>query len=286
MASGSDDTLVVLDDLSVANSSLPSGELGLPYSAQAQGTGGAAPYTWSAADLPPGLSVDPKNGTISGTPTTPGTYTVTITPTDGAGIEAPTPLTIKVKGPNEPPPPNKTPPPSETPPPSTLHETPLPAVSQATLLPSVPSQTSPPPSLQNARQSATRWREGSRLAQISRGKTPTGTTFSFSLNEQATVRFEFAQIVRGRRSGHGCLAATHENMQRKSCSYTVTRGTLSFTGHSGTNNVVFAGRISRTDELKPGRYELIITTTNSTGQRSAPVSLSFTILRQLFGMSA
>jgi alpha-tubulin suppressor-like RCC1 family protein len=51
-------TLVVLADLAVANSPLPAGEIGLPYSAQAQGTGGAAPYTWSASGLPQGLSID------------------------------------------------------------------------------------------------------------------------------------------------------------------------------------------------------------------------------------
>ena len=35
--------------------------------------------------LPPGLSIDPTSGSISGTPTTGGTYTVTITATDDAG---------------------------------------------------------------------------------------------------------------------------------------------------------------------------------------------------------
>ena len=35
--------------------------------------------------LPPGLSIDPTSGSITGTPTTGGTYTVTITATDDAG---------------------------------------------------------------------------------------------------------------------------------------------------------------------------------------------------------
>jgi hypothetical protein len=122
-----------------------------------------------------------------------------------------------------------------------------------------PPQTPSLPTMQNARQSAARWRESNQLARISRAKTPTGTTFSFSLNEQATVSLSFTQLLGGPRH--------------------VTRGTLSFTGHSGTNDVVFAGRISRTNKLKPGRYEIIITATSSAGQRSAPVSLSFTIVK-------
>ncbi len=288
VAAGSSDTLVVLDGLSVAGSSLPAGERGLPYSAQAQGTGGAAPYTWSASGLPPGLSIDPKSGAISGTPTAAGSYTATITPTDGNGIEAPTPLTLEIKGPYEPPPPppptEKPPTPTEKPPtptekPPTPTEKPPTTTPNETSPPPGPHRTAPSPSVEDARQSATRWREGNRLAhRISRAKTQTGTTFSFSLNEQATVSLSFLQLLGGRRSDHGCLAATHD-MQRESCSYTVTRGTLSFAGHSGTNNVVFAGRILRTNKLKPGRYELIITALNSSGQRSAPVSLSFTIAK-------
>jgi DNA-binding beta-propeller fold protein YncE/PKD repeat protein len=166
---------------------------------------------------------------------------------------------------------------SSTPPPP--NETPLSSLPQQTRPPLTPNETSPPPLVQNAHQSAARWREGNQLARISRGRTPTGTTFSFSLNEQAHVSFSFTRLLGGPHGADRCLARAHANVQRKSCNSTVTRGTLSFTGHSGTNNVVFAGRISRTNKLKPGRYELIITATNSTGQRSAPVSLSFTIAR-------
>jgi hypothetical protein len=116
----------------------------------------------------------------------------------------------------------------------------------------------PRPEVQNARQTATRWREGNRLAATSRAKTPTGTTFSFSLNEQATVAFSFTQRVRG---------------------HTVTAGGLTFTGHSGTNKVKFQGRISSAKKLKPGRYTLAITATDSAGVHSAPSSLSFTIVK-------
>ncbi|WP_375433283.1 fibronectin type III domain-containing protein [uncultured Friedmanniella sp.] len=60
------------------------GEVGVAYSYQPVRTGGVAPYTWavSAGTLPAGLSLNPSTGLISGTPTTPGTSTVTVAVTD------------------------------------------------------------------------------------------------------------------------------------------------------------------------------------------------------------
>jgi hypothetical protein len=121
-----------------------------------------------------------------------------------------------------------------------------------------PGRRPPVVLVQNVRQSATRWRAGNRLASVSRAKTPVGTTFSFSLNEQATVTFSFNRRIR-----------SHEG----------TVGRLIFTGHGGTNTVAFQGRISKKRKLKPGRYTLVITAASSAGTRSAPKSLSFTIVK-------
>ncbi|MGC2373321.1 MAG: fibronectin type III domain-containing protein [Solirubrobacteraceae bacterium] len=147
-----------------------------------------------------------------------------------------------------------------------------------TPLPPAPHQTPSPPSVQNARQSTTRWRESNQLARISRAKTPTGTTFSFSLNEQATVSFSFTQLLGGPRVAHRCLARTHKKAKDTICN-PASVGTFSFAGHGGTNKMIFAGRISHTSKLKPGQYRLTITATNSTGQGSIPVSLIFTMLK-------
>jgi len=137
----------------------------------------------------------------------------------------------------------------------------------------------PPPAITAVHQSASTWREGGRLAQISRKKKPpVGSTFSFTLNEQASVSFSFTQRVAGRKVGHTCVTKTRKNAKRKPCKRTVTVGRLSFTGHIGTNKVVFQGRVSRSKKLKPGRYTLVITATNSAAQHSSPESLSFTIV--------
>jgi hypothetical protein len=145
-----------------------------------------------------------------------------------------------------------------------------------------PTGTTPtgsPPTVTEVTQSSHVWREGNKLAQISRRKSPrVGTTFSFSLNEQASVSFSFTQKLAGRKVGARCIPQTHRNRGKPACKRTLARGTLTFTGHSGTNRVVFQGRISRSKKLKPGRYTLIITATNSASARSTPVPLSFTIV--------
>ncbi len=61
-----------------------------PYSYQFQATGGTAPYTWSVSKgsaLPPGLSLNPTTGVLSGTPNVPGGYglyeaSITVTDAD------------------------------------------------------------------------------------------------------------------------------------------------------------------------------------------------------------
>jgi hypothetical protein len=93
------------------------------------------------------------------------------------------------------------------------------------------------------------------------------------------VTFSFAQSVSGRKVSGKCVAQTKKSRRKPACRRTVTAGTLTFTGHSGTNKVAFQGRISPVEKLEPGRYTLVITATNSAGERSAPQSLSFTIVK-------
>src|ERR1700719_2421887 len=68
--------------LMVTTSSLPYGIVGSPYSAQLSASGGSGAYTWSASGLPPGLILNTRSGSINGTPTQGGTYSVTVTVQD------------------------------------------------------------------------------------------------------------------------------------------------------------------------------------------------------------
>jgi prepilin-type N-terminal cleavage/methylation domain-containing protein len=60
-------------------------ELSVPVNLALTATGGAPPVSWTATGLPPGLSVSPI-GVVGGTPTSTGTYSVTVKATDGFNL--------------------------------------------------------------------------------------------------------------------------------------------------------------------------------------------------------
>jgi Putative Ig domain len=74
---------------SLSTSALPSGQVGVPYSASLSASGGSGSYdefVVQSVNLPEGLTLDPREGVISGTPTTAGTYDLTIAVTDSKGV--------------------------------------------------------------------------------------------------------------------------------------------------------------------------------------------------------
>ena len=59
-------------------------------------SGGTAPYTWSATGLPAGVTIGSSTGTVSGTPTTAGTYNATVTATPASGTAGSASFTFTV----------------------------------------------------------------------------------------------------------------------------------------------------------------------------------------------
>lgn len=97
-AQAADPTCGSSGTVTVNNPGNKTGTVGTAISAFTLTASPAGAYTWSATGLPPGITVGASTGTVSGTPTTAGTYTVTATATGTAGSGS-TSFTFTVSGP-------------------------------------------------------------------------------------------------------------------------------------------------------------------------------------------
>ena len=70
--------------LTITTKSLPDATVGVEYYAVIAATGGEPPYDCSGKGLPPNIAFHYASDTLGGKPTTPGTYTVTITVEDSS----------------------------------------------------------------------------------------------------------------------------------------------------------------------------------------------------------
>ena len=61
----------------------PPGMVGLAYNIVYTAVSGSLPISYTATNLPPGLSISSSTGVISGTPTTPDTYVCTVIASNG-----------------------------------------------------------------------------------------------------------------------------------------------------------------------------------------------------------
>ncbi|MGC4891798.1 putative Ig domain-containing protein [Micromonospora sp. DT227] len=80
-------TIEIRQAPSLQNAAPPLAEVGAIYSDQFTVVGGTAPFSWSVTGtLPPGLTLDPNTGLLSGRPTAAGAYSFTVRVTDAFGL--------------------------------------------------------------------------------------------------------------------------------------------------------------------------------------------------------
>jgi 6-phosphogluconolactonase len=82
------------------------------------------------------------------------------------------------------------------------------------------------PVISSAHESAQSWREGNTLPSVNakRDHQPrAGTTFSFTLNERATVALAFTNTTPERNIEHSCLAPAQQNRRQPRCTRTVAQ---------------------------------------------------------------
>ena len=137
------------------------------------------------------------------------------------------------------------------------------------------------PRLTGVSQSHREWRAGSALATISsrRRRAPVGTTFRLTVDQQAKLTLAFTRSATGRRVGGRCVPLTAKNRRAPACALSRAAGTIALPGLRGLNSIVFAGRVSTSKRLEPGRYTVAISAKNPAGERSATSTLAFTIVR-------
>jgi hypothetical protein len=106
-----------------------------------------------------------------------------------------------------------------------------------------------------------------------------GSTVTYSLNENATVRFSVVKPQRGRRARGGrCVTPTKTNRKARTCTRLVAiPGRFTRAGNAGANRFRFTGRLAGR-KLRPGKYRLVATPTAS-GHVGRPASASFQIIK-------
>ncbi|MGO4878609.1 putative Ig domain-containing protein [Pedobacter psychrotolerans] len=95
-------TLTVTTALTLTAAALPEGITGTTYPTQTipAAAGGTGPYTYAVLNpLPAGLTFNPATREITGTPTTPGVYTIPVTATDANGNTITANNTVKITNP-------------------------------------------------------------------------------------------------------------------------------------------------------------------------------------------
>ncbi|HEX8105689.1 MAG TPA: delta-60 repeat domain-containing protein [Solirubrobacteraceae bacterium] len=132
------------------------------------------------------------------------------------------------------------------------------------------------PTLSGARVTRTKFRVGSKRT-AKEAKAKKGTTFAYTLSEQATVTISLHRLVKGRRAGGKCRTTRKRG---KRCTKRVKAGTLVRRDlAAGAQRTPFSGRLG-SKRLKTGRYRAKLVAVDAAGNRSRAVTLRFRVVKR------
>jgi Tol biopolymer transport system component len=121
---------------------------------------------------------------------------------------------------------------------------------------------------------------GRTAASAKRKRAKKGTTFRFTLSEDAATKIAIARRSAGRRKGKKCVTPTRKLRKAKRCFRFKTVATLNRAKTiRGANRVRYTGRIGR-KKLRPGPYRATLTATDVAGNRSRARRVSFRVVRR------
>ena len=109
-------------------------------------------------------------------------------------------------------------------------------------------------------------------------KVDAGTSFGYTLSEAASVEIVIERRLKGRLLRGTCVRQTRANRRRAACARFKEVGRFGDSGESGANETPFSGSIG-TNQLASGRYRAILTASDAAANDSAPLQLSFRVLK-------
>jgi hypothetical protein len=122
-------------------------------------------------------------------------------------------------------------------------------------------------------------RSGAAEKPVASRRAKRGTTFVYSLSEDARVVFKLEAKKPGRRSGRRCVKPTKRNRRARRCTRFVRAGAFAHRSVAGQNRKKFSGKIGKR-RLRPGRYRASLVATDADGKRSPARRLNFRVVRR------
>jgi hypothetical protein len=104
-------------------------------------------------------------------------------------------------------------------------------------------------------------------------------TIRWTLDRAASLSVRVERVLKGRKVGIRCRPDSKRLRKRSPCTRYVSMGTIKRAAKKGSATLKLARKVGRRT-LQPGSYRLVVSATDAKGNRSAPRTLTFTVVRR------